>query len=850
MASSPDPASHRKQSKGQTVSWKQVVELFYPSPLLRMYYVPPLHFNKVPYRVCSVPGTTQPALLLSLPPSGQTSATPAPAGQASVPHSSASSAPLSGAYSQGGPHVSQTASPSVVSKRKRKKARYTQTRCNANTSSPASIPSSATVTSCVRMTTSSASNQPAAGSNWSGGCAGPDKPEPQSYNLWNDEPRPGVQPETFQHSDAQDDSAQRHVLGKLHALWEDRHEVMFVISQLKFEHYLSNPKEALAVACLPRPCGLEDKHRRGEFDLLLIHRHHGILIGEIKSVGMCHPGCRKTPPVTDQAVWKKIEKAISQLDKSEIVVKHVLSDLLPGLTVRKTLFLPYVSRDTLRRILKSRNQQLEQDLAQCLGVSSGSDVVDLCCCSDEIYDPANHSPGHGTPDLLTPLSTWWTRTFTCSTDPLLNDHLYVEILARFVGPATSVHVHCNIPPRVEVRTEGEAVAELGRRLARLVVTRQQLDLVNQAQPLVCITGPPGTGKTIVLVLMGLRWLHQGEDVDILSPYFESRAASYLIQYQLNETLKANSVDASKTGKVHLRNYDFNSGETEAYRAANELCAEGSKRQLNIILDEAGYGNKSARRALCQLIEKLTTKCPDLRLWACRVDRSELSPLLHTESLTLPLRCAPVIVREVQPAFTQLTHLENYSDTMLPSPADGLRVITLRHQGEGHIVMWPVECCECGSIIADELTRLGVGRGAITANSPHPLSYRDVFILTRCSKLRDDVKDDTGTATSPACGLVRGLRAAGFPLLVLGQKDKGRDVARWERDVADVATAASDVVTVAHVSAVFGLERKLVVWLPGRDDEFDDDDRSQERIEAGDRLVIVSRSTTHLIRVVK
>ena len=40
---------------------------------------------------------------------------------------------------------------------------------------------------------------------------------------------------------------------------------------------------------------------------------------------------------------------------------------------------------------------------------------------------------------------------------------------------------------------GEAVAELGSQLARLVLTPQQLDLMQRDPPLVFLTGPPGTG---------------------------------------------------------------------------------------------------------------------------------------------------------------------------------------------------------------------------------------------------------------------------------------------------------------------------------------------------------------------
>jgi hypothetical protein len=65
---------------------------------------------------------------------------------------------------------------------------------------------------------------------------------------------------------------------------------------------------------------------------------------------------------------------------------------------------------------------------------------------------------------------------------------------RFVGPATTVAVHCSVPPRVEVRTAGQAVAELGRRLSRLVLTQQQLDILTRDQPLTALLGGPGTGQ--------------------------------------------------------------------------------------------------------------------------------------------------------------------------------------------------------------------------------------------------------------------------------------------------------------------------------------------------------------------
>ena len=78
---------------------------------------------------------------------------------------------------------------------------------------------------------------------------------------------------------------------------------------------------------------------------------------------------------------------------------------------------------------------------------------------------------------------------------------------RFVGPATAVNVHCSVPPRVEVRTVGEAVAELGLRLACLVLIPQQLDLMQRSPPLAYLTGPPGTGMKPSSPFIDLNMIH-------------------------------------------------------------------------------------------------------------------------------------------------------------------------------------------------------------------------------------------------------------------------------------------------------------------------------------------------------
>ena len=139
--------------------------------------------------------------------------------------------------------------------------------------------------------------------------------------------------------------------------------------------------------------------------------------------------------------------------------------------------------------------------------------------------------------------------------------------------------------------------------------------------------------------------------------------------------------------------------------------------------------------------------------------------------------------------------------------------------------------------------LCAGNAAI--EGPPTLNYSDVFILTRSSQVHDDVKNDDGRVTSPASGIVLGLRASALPVCVL--EDVQHIVPTWEGEVADTAVAQTDRVTVAYHGAVSGLERKVVVWLRGRRKGHDDDD-SDQMVEARERLYVVSRCTTHLIVV--
>ena len=294
--------------------WRDVFNSLYPDALRRTYRVPPEHFNKVSYDRVTVPGAGLSALNLSDP-----TATP---GHRIPPASQSSGGATPGHRVPPASQPSGGATP-------------------GHNVPPPSQPSGGATPGHNVPPPSQQTNPPT------------------EYSLWTQEPHPPATPSRVQESDILDDFCQASVLKNLQELGKAGDEVMFIISQLDFGSYLNKPSYAAAVAQLPRPIRLAPCYREGDFDILVIHRHYGILVGEIKSVGMPQAKYKPTPRQVDCNVASKVRKAVGQLHKSETVVKHLVSDIAPRMTVRKTLFLPFVSSTQLQRVLTA-DSQLEQ----------------------------------------------------------------------------------------------------------------------------------------------------------------------------------------------------------------------------------------------------------------------------------------------------------------------------------------------------------------------------------------------------------------------------------------------------------------------------------------------------------
>lgn len=103
----------------------------------------------------------------------------------------------------------------------------------------------------------------------------------------------------------------------------------------------------------PRPRDLEPSAQRGTFDILIIHRRHGIVVFEVKAMGnafILSPDLHHSIIAQHEVIRKKIGRSLQQLDKEERVLRYLLKDLSQEspLRVTKGLILPNLEKRTVQ----------------------------------------------------------------------------------------------------------------------------------------------------------------------------------------------------------------------------------------------------------------------------------------------------------------------------------------------------------------------------------------------------------------------------------------------------------------------------------------------------------------------
>lgn len=162
---------------------------------------------------------------------------------------------------------------------------------------------------------------------------------------------------SVQKSDVIYGKALQCVLYSLRRLSKEHNEVFMCLSQFPFGSYLGEPRFAPAVAHLPVSSNLSSawpwKWRQGDFDILLIHKDYGCIILKIKAVSETHEEQQT------ERVAKVLKEATEQLEKEEVMLSHLLSDIASDVRITTTIACPNLTAQHIENVI-SANQELRQ----------------------------------------------------------------------------------------------------------------------------------------------------------------------------------------------------------------------------------------------------------------------------------------------------------------------------------------------------------------------------------------------------------------------------------------------------------------------------------------------------------
>ena len=174
---------------------------------------------------------------------------------------------------------------------------------------------------------------------------------------------PDLQSVHVPYSDTQDDNAQAACMEALNNVsnqWGQ--EVMMVISGLKYKKYLdykNNPKALInpinpairyATPKLSDVSSLPRNMADGECDIFTIHPINGLMLGEIKGVGVSQNFSGQSAEQQNQDIVKKVRKAVDQLNKQTTTLRCLIQDL-PNIRITRVVMLPNITKEQLRAAL-------------------------------------------------------------------------------------------------------------------------------------------------------------------------------------------------------------------------------------------------------------------------------------------------------------------------------------------------------------------------------------------------------------------------------------------------------------------------------------------------------------------
>lgn len=160
-------------------------------------------------------------------------------------------------------------------------------------------------------------------------------------------------PTTAVNNVCEGDAAKQRVLFSLNALAQRQKEVLVGLSNLHLDPSVERgfyPPKAV------EPSSFKSKEKKHlVVDILLVPRNHGLFVCVVKAVVTS----THEKKFIEEDIRLKLKKAIKQLEQSEAMLSHLVSDITGGLCISKAIAVPDVTSGQLQRLIFADSQLVQ-----------------------------------------------------------------------------------------------------------------------------------------------------------------------------------------------------------------------------------------------------------------------------------------------------------------------------------------------------------------------------------------------------------------------------------------------------------------------------------------------------------
>ncbi|KAH9502766.1 hypothetical protein Btru_069736 [Bulinus truncatus] len=428
-------------------------------------------------------------------------------------------------------------------------------------------------------------------------------------------------------------------------------------------------------------------------------------------------------------------------------------------------------------------------------------------------------------------TVWWKENIfyerpknTADVEKILDD--LKVIVGRYVGLLSLVTVSSvsNFGShRKEFRRKGQAAWYVGEKFSEILLTHTQVGYITQNCRLGYLCGPPGSGKTVVLVTRARRWiLSTGNYVVVVNMYRGSRGRA--IGKKIYKSVVSNSnPEKHQMLKDHCYEYavnvdKFNRPKFVASikgRWPDTIGKDGEK--ILFLVDETYVASYWS-----EVFTALREDFKESSLWCAGLYGAKPENF-QSMMLNEVIRCPPQIQRILSLIDWNEERRKCYvtDSTTASLPTDGPMVMTVRHsEHEGFSHVQPSQCWLCGEQLLYLLQdQLNVEKPDDPHKSPDlrecTLKCSDVLFLVNMPRTKyvedkggylDTTKDkfEDYMKSLWGCPMLKVLHDAGYPSNIHCNL-KCSDL---------VGETSKEVINVAWIYTCQGLENTVIVFLPG------------------------------------